>query len=141
MKWSTVSLIALSAVAMMGLADKQVEENLRRLVLKDKVKVHMGGLIDEASFHKLADMDTRKIDADLAGFKIERVSDAFISIDGHYVVTFAKDFENKILKRVIFVYEQGKMRSYADDVVDISPVVIKTSKGSVSVAEGFLISN
>lgn len=136
-----VSLLSLLTVTLMTFADQRDAENLSRLALRDNVSFSMGELRDQANFSKLADMDQRKVDADLAKYKITRVSDAFISKDGRYVMTFARDAEANAIKRVIFLYDGETIRSYADQVIDVTTTEIKTSKGSVRVSEGFLLSN
>ena len=119
---------------------QKTEDHLRQISLARKVRFTVGQLSDEAHFKKLDDMDERKVDTDLSRFKILRVSSAFISDDGKYVMTFAKDTDNKI-KRVIFVYKNGQAYNFADEVIEVKDVEIKTTKGSVSVSEGFLNSN
>lgn len=135
-----VILIGLITLTLFSLPSHKVENALRQISLKNKVRFTIGSLTEEANFSKLADTDERKVDADLAKFKIVRVSSVFMSTNGQYIMTFAKDSENKI-KRVIFVYADGKSYNFADDVVEIKNVEIKTSKGSVSVGEGALISD
>lgn len=135
-----LSFISLMTLTLLSFSDQRAEDNLRRLSLNNKVRFTIGALTDEADFRKLADMDERKVDSDLSRFKISRVSSAFMSKDGKYVMTFAKDSDSKI-KRVIFVYSGGQSYNFADDVIDVKNIEIKTSKGSVSVGEGFLISN
>jgi hypothetical protein len=135
----SISLLSLLTIAILAIADQRIEENLRHVALKDKVQMKIGNLQQVVDFTKLADMDERKVDADLAPFKIERVSDAFISKDGRFVLTFAKDSETKTIKRVLFIYEGGQLHSYADDVLEVGPNEIKTSKGSVAAGDDNLI--
>ncbi len=112
----------------------KLELNLRRLTLKENVQFSLGTINDKADFTTLADTDQRQIDADLAKFKVERISNSFISKDGKYVITFAKDSENK-MKRIVFYYREGETKSFADDVLDVNPDEIKTSKGSIKLGE------
>jgi len=135
----SVALISLFTITIMAFADQRMEQNLRRLVLRENVQFSIGGLTELANFTKLADMDHKKVDADLARYKIQRVSDAFISKDGKYVMTFARDAESKTIKRVLFLYDGNETHSYADDVVDVGTAEIKTTQGSVRVGEGLLL--
>lgn len=143
MKSLLLSLFSLATLTVIVFAaDQRVEGNLRRIALRDKVSFSIGSLTDETNFSKLADMDERKIDTDLAKYKIQRISDAFISQDGRYVMTFARDVESNTIKRVLFFYEGGETRGYADDVLDVNRVEIKTTKGSVRIAgESLFISD
>lgn len=135
----SVSLFSLLVLTLISIADQRIEQNLRRLSLRDTVQFSIGPLNEQITFLKLADMDEKKVDADLARYKIKRVSAAFVSQDGKYVLTFARDAENKIIKRVIFMYEGVEVHGYADDVLDVSTAEITTSQGSIRVAEGLLL--
>ena len=141
MNFASISLLSLLTLTLLAIADQRIEQNLRRLVLRDNVQLNIGPLSEFTNFSKLADMDEKKVDADLAHYKIKRVSDAFISKDGKYVLTFARDAENKTIKRVLFLYDGSQARGYADDVVDINMVEIKTTQGSVRVGEGQLLAD
>lgn len=137
----SVTLLSLLTLTLIAIADQRIEQSLGRLALHDNVQLSIGPLNELTSFSKLADMDEKKVDADLARYKIKRVSDAFISKDGRYVLTFARDAENKTIKRVLFLYDGSKVRGYADDVVDVNMVEIKTTQGSVRVGEGQLLAD
>ena len=128
------SLVALIAGGFGSFAMPKLELHLRRLDLKENVQFTVGLLNQKANFSKLGALDGLKVDADLAPYKVERISDAFISSDGQYIITFAKDFENNI-KRIIFHFHDGKTISYADDVIDIESDMIKTSKGSIKLGD------
>lgn len=141
MNLASLSLLSLLTLTLIAIADQRIEQNLRRIALRDNVQLNIGPLSEFTSFSKLADMDEKKVDADLARYKIKRVSDAFISKDGKYVLTFARDAEDKTIKRVLFLYDGSQTRGYADDVVDISMVEIKTTQGSVRVGEGQLLAD
>jgi hypothetical protein len=135
-----ISIFSLLALAYFAFSKQRTEDALARLSLKNKVSFSIGKLNDVADFKKLADIDERKFDSDLAQFKMIRISHVFISDDGKYVITFAKDTENKI-KRIIFVYHGKNSYNIADDVIDVKNIEVKTSQGSISVAEGLLLSN
>lgn len=137
----SVALISLFTITILAFADQRIEQNLRRLVLRENVQFSIGGLTELVNFSKLEDMDHKKVDADLARYKIQRVSDAFISKDGKYVMTFARDDESKTIKRVLFLYDGNETHGYADDVVDVSTAEIKTTHGSVRVGEGLLLAD
>lgn len=137
----SLSLISLLTMTLLSFADQRVEDNLRRLRLRDNVQLKIGPLNDHVNFSKLADIDEKKVDADLARYKIQRISSAFISQDGLYVMTFARDEEGHKIKRVIFLYDGSNARSYADDVIEMNTVEIKTSNGSVRAGEGNLTSD
>jgi hypothetical protein len=141
MNLASFSLLSLLTLTLIAMADQRIEQNLRRLVLRDNVQLSIGPLNEFTNFSKLADMDEKKVDADLARYKIKRVSDAFISKDGKYVLTFARDAENKTIKRVLFLYDGSQVRGYADDVVDMNTVEIKTTQGSVRVGDGQLLAD
>lgn len=141
MNLGSFSIFSILTITLIAIADQRIEQNLRRLALRDNVQLSLGSLIEQTSFSKLADMDEKKVDSDLARYKIQRVSDAFISKDGKYVLTFARDAERNLIKRVVFLYDGSQVRGYADDVVDVNMVEIKTTQGSVRVGEGQLLAD
>jgi hypothetical protein len=117
-----------------------IDYAIQKVFLKNKVHFTVGSVNHVANFHQLTGSDEIKVDSDLIRFHISRVSSIFMSENGKYIITFAMNSENQI-KRVIFVYSKGAITHFADDVVEIKNEIIKTSKGSVSVAEGSLMAN
>ncbi len=141
MNFASIFSLTVLALALIAMTDQRIEQNLRRLALRDNVQLRIGPLNELTSFIKLADTDEKKVDADLSRYRIQRVSDAFISKDGKYVLTFAVDSENKTIKRVLFLDDGTQVRSYADDVVDMNMEEIKTTRGSIRVGEGQLLAD
>ena len=106
-------------------------------------KKRLGGIGDVKMCRRVFNNETSPT-GDIPFFKIGsfgKVADAFISKDGKYVLTFARDAENKTIKRVLFLYDGSQVRGYADDVVDMNTIEIKTTQGSVRVGDGQLLAD
>ena len=106
--------------------ENKVETIFSKIKILGAVRVQFADLNDSADFERIGNADLKKIEADLAKYNLTIVSQTFISKNGTYIITFAKDPEKKI-KRILFV--NGK--PFADDVTSVSKNRIATTSGEI----------
>lgn len=126
MKKFYFSLLLIATLVYLSVHEKNLETIVSRIEIQGAARVQFSNLNDSAEFHRIGNSDLKKIDIDLAMQNLDRISAAFISKDGSYVITFAKA-SGDIIKRVLFV--DGKIRS--DDVTSVSKNRIGTTYGEI----------
>lgn len=126
MKKFVFSLLIIFGLTYLSLSERKVESILSKLKISGVTRVQFASLEDSADFSEIGNADLKKVEADLAKYNLTRVSSAFISKNGTYVLTFVKTTENKI-KRILFVNGQP----YADDLQSISKNRIATTSGEI----------
>ena len=126
MKKFIFSLLLIAGLIYLSLSDSKVETIVSKIKILGATRVQFASLNDSADFSEIGNADLKKVEADLAKYNLTRISSAFISKNGTYVLTFVKTAENKI-KRILFVNGQP----YADDLQSISKNRIATTSGEI----------
>ena len=126
MKKFIFSLLLIAGLIYLSLSDSKVETIVSKIKILGATRVQFASLNDSADFSEIGNADLKKVEADLAKYNLTRISSAFISKYGTYVLTFVKTAENKI-KRILFVNGQP----YADDLQSISKNRIATTSGEI----------
>lgn len=126
MKTFSLSLTLLAALVYFSMRETNLEYIISRIEINGATRVQFSALNDSADYTKIGDSDLKKIDIDLAMQNLNRISAAFISNDGTYVITFAKS-SGDIIKRVLFINGQIRM----DNVQSVSKNRIATTYGEI----------
>ena len=115
MKKFYFSLLLIATLVYFSVHERNLEIIVSRIEIQGAARVQFSNINDSADFQKIGSTDLRKIDIDLAMQNLDRISAAFISKDGSYIITFAKA-SGDIIKRVLFI--NGQIR--IDDVTSVS---------------------
>lgn len=126
MKKFYFSLLLIATLVYFSVHERNLENKVRRIEIQGAARVQYSNINDSADFQKAGNSDLKKIDIDLAMQNLDRISAAFISKDGSYIITFAKA-SGDVIKRVLFI--NGQLR--ADDVTSVSRNRIATSFGEI----------
>ena len=126
MKKFPITLILLAVLVYFSVREKNMETVVSRIEINGAARVQFADLNASADFQKIGNSDLKKIEIDLAMENLNRISPAFISKDGTYVITFAKA-AGDIIKRVLFI--NGRIRT--DNVLSVSKNRIATAAGEI----------
>ncbi len=126
MKTFIFSILLILIVLHASLSASKLESAISKISISGATRVQFADINEAADFKPIGNADLKKVEADLAKYNLAMTSKAFISKNGKYVLTFAKDADQKI-KRILFI--DGVPR--ADEVTSVSRNRIGTTTGEI----------